>query len=466
MREIFDAAVIGGGILGCFAARNLRRRNISTVLIEAREDVCTGITRANSAIVYTGCDSKPNTLKTRMTVAANARFDALCRELDVKFSRCGSLLVSCGENGDETVRRKYAQGIESGVPGLRILRGAEARAMEPELSEAVTSALYCPTAGTVNPWQLGIAACENAVANGAVLRLNTRVTGISRENGGYVLQTDRGEIFARAVLNCTGLCADRIQELCFPPRVRTVVDGADYLVLDKSAAHKPSYIIMYESEAHGKGVSAVPTVTGEVLLGPVERPDAGAFVSTAEGLRRVREEVAEVLPQTDFSAQLRSFAASRPNPFEVERGENGYVLSRKSINSFVIDEPAEGFVSFIGIKTPGLTCADELGRYAAEKLGKLLGAAENPDFDPFRRGIRAARDMSEEERAQAVRDDPDYGEIVCRCEGVTLREVKEAIRRGAVTVDGVKRRCGSGMGACQGARCRHRIAEVLKNGEG
>lgn len=465
MCEFFDVAVIGGGILGCFTARNLRRMNISTVIAEAREDVCTGITRANSAIVYSGCDSKPATLKTRMTVAANARFDGLCRELDVKFSRCGSLLVSCGENGDETVRRKYAQGLESGVPGLRILSGDEARALEPELSDKVSSALYAPTAGTVNPWQLGIAACENAVANGAVLRLNTRVTGISRENGGYLLKTEQGDLFARAVVNCAGLASDSVQELCFPPRTRTLADGADYLVLGRSAAHKPTHIIMYESESRGKSVSAVPTVSGELLLGPVERADAGAFVSTREGLARVRSEAAEVLPQTDFSAQLRSFAATRPNPFEAERSGEGYVLSEKSINSFVIDEPAEDFLSFIGIKTPGLTCADELGRYAAEKLGKLLGAKENPDFDPCRRGIRAARDMSVEERIQAVTDDPDYGEIVCRCEDVTLREVKEAIRRGAVTVDGVKRRCGSGMGVCQGARCRHRIAEVLQNGE-
>ena len=54
-----DVAVIGGGILGCFAARNLMRWNLSVVLIEKELDICTGITRANSAIVYAGYDNKP-----------------------------------------------------------------------------------------------------------------------------------------------------------------------------------------------------------------------------------------------------------------------------------------------------------------------------------------------------------------------------------------------------------------------
>ena len=81
--ERFDVAVIGGGLLGCFSARELSRWKLDIVLLEAREDVCTGVSRANTAIVYPGYDHKPGTLKAEMTVRANARFDALCRELDV-----------------------------------------------------------------------------------------------------------------------------------------------------------------------------------------------------------------------------------------------------------------------------------------------------------------------------------------------------------------------------------------------
>ena len=164
-----DAAVIGGGILGCFAARNLMRWQLSAVLLEQAEDVCTGITRANSAIVYPGYDNRPGSLKAEMTVRGNAEFETLCRELEVPFLRRGSLLVTYDEASLPRLRKKMEQGMQNGVPGLRLLSGREAEDMEPMLKPGVKGALYAPTTGTVNPWQLGIAAYESAVKNGVVL---------------------------------------------------------------------------------------------------------------------------------------------------------------------------------------------------------------------------------------------------------------------------------------------------------
>ncbi len=440
----FDVVVIGGGLLGCFTARNLCRRKLHIALLEAREDVCTGISRANTAIVYPGYDHKPGTLKAEMTVRANAGFDALCRELDVPFSRCGSLMVSYGEKADTVLKKKYENGLSMGVPGLRLLSGEEARKMEPVLSEGVTSALYAPTAGTVNPWELGIAACENAAANGAEFCLNTRVLNLRRTAEGYRVETDRGDYSCRAVVNCAGLTADRVQQLLFPTPVHIVPDAADYLILDKAAENKPTRIIQYEPEDSGKGFNAVPTVEGSLLLGPSERENETDFAVSAAGLSFVREQAGRVLPGLDLNDTIRSFAAVRPNP----RREDG-----SSIGSFVIEHPSPAFWSLIGIKTPGLTCADELGSYVADRLASELGAEKNPVFDPCRSGIRRARDLPLSERAALVRENAAYGEIVCHCEGVTKAEILEAIRRGAVSVDGVKRRVGTGMGHCQGSRC-------------
>ena len=147
----FDVVVIGGGLLGCFAARNLSRYQLHIALIEAREDVCTGVSRANTAIVYPGCDHKPGTLKAEMTVRANARFAGLCAELDVPFSRCGSLMLSFGPRADAVLRKKLQNGRENGVPGLRLLSADEAYRLEPSLAPGLSTALYSPTAGTVNP---------------------------------------------------------------------------------------------------------------------------------------------------------------------------------------------------------------------------------------------------------------------------------------------------------------------------
>lgn len=450
--ERFDVAVVGGGLLGCFAARELSRRNLDIALLEAREDVCTGVSRANTAVVYPGYDHKPGTLKAEMTVRANASFERLCEELDVPFSRCGSLMLSFGPKSDAVLQKKLQQGQKNGVPGLRLLSADEAYRMEPAIAPGLSSALYAPTAGTVNPWQLGIAACENAVQNGAQLRLNTRVIAMRRENSGYLLETDNGMLQVRAVVNCAGLAADRVQGLLFPPSVRIVKTAGDYLVLDKNSAGKPTHILQVEPEDREKGLTVVPTVEGSLLLGPTERENALDYATAESGLAWVRERAARLLPGLALDGTIRSYAAVRPNP----QRQDG-----SSIHSFCIEHPAERFWSLIGIKTPGLTCARELGAFLAQQLADELAAEEYAGFVPMRRGIRKAHGLPFEERKALAERDPDYGEIVCFCEDVTKAEVLEAVRRGAVTVDGVKRRVGTGMGRCQGARCEQKIAALI-----
>ena len=110
MMKHYDAIVIGGGILGCMTARNLRRWNISTLLLEKGDDVCRGITRANSAIVYAGYDNKPGSLKAELTVRGNAGMESLCSELEVPFSRCGSLMVGYYADSVQMMEQKMRNG--------------------------------------------------------------------------------------------------------------------------------------------------------------------------------------------------------------------------------------------------------------------------------------------------------------------------------------------------------------------
>ena len=451
MRSV-DVAVIGGGLLGCFAARNLCRWKLHTALLEAREDVCTGVSRANTAIVYPGYDHKPGTLKAELCLRANAGFDRLCRELDVPFHRCGSLMLSFGERADVVLRRKYENGLAMGVPGLCLLSGAEALRREPCFAPDVRSALYAPTTGTVNPWELGVAACENAAANGVEVLLSTRVLDIRKTAGGYLVETDRETLSCRAVINCAGLNGDKVQAFLYPSQVHIAPDGADYLVLDRAAENLPTHILQYEPEDGGKGLNAVPTVEGSLLLGPSERDNETDFAVSAAGLAFVRERAARVFPGLDLNDTIRSFAAVRPNP---QRPDGS------SIGSFVIENPAPGFWSLIGVKTPGLTCADELGRYVAERVAADLGAERSEGFVPRREGIQKVRDMDLAQRRAAILADPDHGEVLCCCEDVTRAEVLEAIRRGAATVDGIKRRTGTGMGRCQGSRCQQKLVALL-----
>ena len=431
----YDAIVIGGGILGCMTARNLRRWNISTLLLEKEADICKGITRANSAICYAGYDNKPGSLKAQLTVRGNANMERLCEELDVPFSRCGSLLVTYNADAVSRLKKKLQSGMQSGVPGLKLLSGAEAEAMEPGLRKGVSAALYAPSTGTVNPWLLGIAAFENAIQNGTEAKMNTEVTGIRQEGTGFLIEAKEETYFCSMVFNCAGLSADKVQELSFPPSVRLKPDAAEYLVFD-TRAKKPERVIFLQAETCGKGITAIPCTEGNLLISGIRKPLTEPFATTAEGLRELHTATRQLLPEVDTSLVIRSFGAVRPNPLK-ETGE--------SVNDFCIEHPAPGFYSLIGIKTPGLTCANELGLLLAQKAAAYLQAEENSTFDPNRKGI------SEKDN-----------EIICQCEKITRAEILEAIRRGATTVDGVKRRLGTGMGRCQGNRCGWRIAKILK----
>ena len=172
------------------------------------------------------------------------------------------------------------------------------------------------------------------------------------------------------------------------------------------------------------------------MISGVRKSLKDPFATTGEGLEELHAATKELLPDVDLSLVIRSFGAVRPNP----RKENG-----ENVNDFCIENPAPGFYSLIGIKTPGLTASNELGLLLAKEAAEYLKAEENTAFNPKRNGI------SEKDN-----------EIICRCEKITRAEILEAIRRGATTVDGVKRRLGTGMGRCQGNRCGWKIAKILK----
>ena len=446
---VWDAAVIGGGLLGCFCALNLSRCSVKTVLLEKREHLCTGISRANTAVIYPGYDNRPGSMKTNLTLKANRELDELCRKLEVPYLRCGSLLVSFGPGSDQTVRKKYRQGMENGVPGLRLLSAREVREMEPGLTEEVTLGLYAPSTATLHPWELGIAAWEAAGELGLKTRFDTEVTAIRRENGCFCLEMNHERtVRSRTIVNCAGIAADRVQELYAEPAIRIRAELAEYVLFEPEDGGAPGHIIFCETEERGKGITLVPTVNGKLLAGTVNRP-AGADsppATSASGCERLIAESRKLFPRLADSVRIRSFAGLRPNPYRPDSPG-----TRMCGLEPLITETGDGLISLIGIKTPGLTCANELGKLTAGRVLAALGR-ENSGF---------FKEIPPRRRYRAYLEDPAYQKIVCRCEQITEGEILEAVKRGAVTIDGVKRRTGSGMGQCQGSHCSPRIAGLL-----
>lgn len=473
MKTDYDIAVVGGGLLGCFTAENLVRYNWSVAVFEKGCDVCTGMSKANTAIIYPGYDPVPGSLKARLNREAVRDFDDLCKALGIRYRRTGSLMVSFGAWGDSVLEKKLRQGITNGVPGLRLLSAGETLSLEPNMNREVKSALFSPETATVNPWELGIAGAVSAARNGARFYFNSAVEAVTRTDNGYILRAGRREYTARAVVNCAGIFGDEVSEMVNSPQFRLEPSIADYLLLDERAGGHVRHIIMHEPEEKGRGATLVPTVDGNVLLGPshIKTGSREGCETTREGCGFVAETSRYVFPDLQLGEVVRSFATLRPAISIVEPDGDGGIRSTgeriHDLHIFEAENP--GFINLAGIKTPGLTCCDKIGRHVAEMLLDILG---NPGRSgEYSRGAeRPVRfgELDMNKRAELVRKNSDYGKIVCRCRHITEAEIRQSIRGiiGATTIDGVKRRTGALMGRCQGGFCTERIIELLAEERG
>ena len=450
---MIDITIIGGGVIGCLIGRELSRYKLRTLLVEKDSDLANGTTKANSAIVHAGFDAKPGTLKGRFNVEGNAMYDRVCGELGVPFKRNGSLVLAFSEDELPELYALLERGKKNGVPGLELLSGDEVRRREPRISEEVVEALYAPTGGIVGPWDLAIAAAENAMDNGMELMLDTEVTAIERIEGGYRLTAGSTVLETRVVLNCAGLYSDRIHNLVAEPIFKIIPRRGEYFVLDKSEGGFVGHTIFQCPTPNGKGVLISPTVHGNLIVGPnaeaVESPEHTE--TTTAGLRSIREAASRSCHGVAYNTVITSFAGLRSTP---------------DTGDFIIGEVkgAPGFIDVAGIESPGLTSAPAIAVHVGALARGLLGhPPSKPDFNPVRRPMVHFSHLGSEAKAAWIEKDPRFGRIVCRCESITEGEIVDAIHRnaGATTVDGVKRRLRPGMGRCQGGFCGPRVVEIL-----
>lgn len=453
----YDVVVIGGGAVGCAAARYLSQYNLHTCLVERDEDVCSGTSKANSAIVHAGYDAEPGSRKARFNVEGNAMMDALAQQLDFDFKRNGSLILCFEEEGKPALQKLYDKGVANGVPALKILTGDEARALEPNLSDSVVAALLAPTGGIVCPFGMTIAMAENAADNGVEFRLLTKVLQLEKATGGYLIKTDKGDLKAKYVVNAAGVYADELHNMVSENKLHITARKGDYCLLDKEAGGIVSHTIFQLPGKMGKGVLVTPTVHGNLLTGPtasdVENKEQTA--TTAEELAIVTEKAQCSVKNVPFRQVITSFSGLRAH-------EDG--------DDFVIGEPADapGFFDAAGIESPGLSSAPAIGKFLAEQVAAKANATKKADWNGTRKGIVRPELLGMDERAALIQQNPAYGTIICRCEGVSEGEIVDAITRtlGATSLDGIKRRVRQGMGRCQAGFCTPRTMEILSREKG
>ena len=348
-------------------------------------------------------------------------------------------------------------GIKNGVEHLEIVGRERLKELEPAVGHVPVAALYAPTAGIVCPFGATIAFAENAYTNGVDFRFNTEVKGLTRsedEEGKpyWIVQTAEGVLQTRAVVNAAGVYSDILHNMVSADKIRIVPRKGDYLLLDRRTGGYVQHTVFQVPGKFGKGVLVSPTVHGNTIIGPTAEDieDKEGVDTTAEGFDDLMEKAGLAFDDLPLREVITSFAGLRAH-----EARHDFILGEAS--------DAPGFFDCAGIESPGLTAAPAIGKEIAAQLAEKLGLAEDPDFVGTRKGFIDPKALDLPDLAELIKEKPEYGRIVCRCEQVSEGEIRDAIRRplGARSLDGVKRRVRAGMGRCQAGFCSPRIMDIL-----
>mgnify|MGYP000312396923 CR=1 FL=1 len=466
-----DVVIVGGGVVGCFIARELSRYDLDIVLVEKGEDVAVGTTKANNAMVHTGIGEKMGTLKQKLCVEGHRMYEKVAEELKVPYKKCGMWIITT-EHTLEHYRipsfianfvSKHVipyivlrRGKKLGIP-MEIVGRKELLEKEPYVTKKALAAVYSPTYGVTCPYYLTIALAENAIENGVNVMLNTEVVDIEVEGGRVKsVVTTKGTIDADFVINVAGLFADEIAEMAGAREYTIHPKKGSTLLFDREYGHYANHsmsMLKFPRMEHYKGGGIMLTVDGNIQWGPTiaEVGDKEDRAVTSEEIEQIFQYFSPLMPSFPKKAVIAYFAGLRAATFT----EDFFIEPSKKV---------KGFVHVAGIQSPGLAASPAIAKMV---LGILrdegLEMREKENFNPFRKKPLVFRELSKEEKKKAIEKNSLYGKVVCRCEQVTEGEVVDAIHSPipALSVDAVKRRTRAGMGRCQGSFCLPRIAKII-----
>ena len=457
MKKPYDVVIIGAGVVGSAIARELSRYKLRIAVLEKNLDVCTETSGRNSAVVHGGFANPTGSLKAKCCVEGNHIMDQLAKELDFPFKRCGKVLVGNTPEDMEQLERTMKQGAVNGSTGLEMIDEAKLH----ELVPAVVGkfAMWSKDSGIMDPFLYTVALAENAHANGADYYFDHAVTGITRENDIYHLQTAHGTVCSRWVVNAAGLGAKEISDMLGLTGYRVIYSRSNYIILHKRMGKLlPMPVYPVPSNTY-MGIHVTPTVDGNVTIGPdAENTDfADNYQVPQANIDSLAAEGARLWPHIFKKDQIRTFAGIQPKWVD----ENGAIQDWKVE---IRDDVAPNAVNLVGIESPGLTGSVPLARCVIDMMKEHENFEENPDFNPFHKGIVRFASCTPKEQAALIAENPDYGEMICSCEEVTKAEILQAIHNplGVSTMTGIKYRTRAMMGGCQGGFCQMKLEQFLE----
>lgn len=450
---MFDVIIIGGGVVGASVAHSLAKYQLSACLVESEADVCMGASRANSGVVHAGFDAPIGSNKAKFNVLGNKMMEKLCKDLGVKYKNNGSLVVAFSNEELATLQELLERGKANGVDGLEIIDEKKLRELEPNVSKNALGALWAKTAGIVCPYQLTIALIGNAMDNGVELVTDFCVSSAIKNDGYYTLVSTNGDkIDGKIIVNCAGINAGKVAELFGDNSIQIGARRGQYVLIDKQPTPFVTRTMFFTPTKLGKGILVVPTVDGNIMLGPTaEELTEFNVETTPEGLDFVLKKASTMCDNVPTYDTITSFSGIR---------------SYSYTHDFIIENSAvdKNLINCVGIESPGLTSAPSIGEYVVNGLiGQLLPLVNKENYNPYRKAEYFFNNLSVEEKNNIVSKNPSYAKIVCRCEKITEGEIIAACTQNpkTTTVDGVKRRTRAGMGRCQGGFCQPYVMEII-----
>jgi len=209
----FDLAIVGAGIVGLASALALTRLqpDLKLVILEKEGRVAAHQTGNNSGVIHAGLYYKPGSLKAKMAVEGARCMIEFCQEHDLPHELCGKVVVATSEAEVPRLDELYRRGVANGVPGLVRLSAGEIQDYEPHARGV--AGLWSPSTGIADYLAVTAKYAELVQGAGATIRFNTEVTDIQERDGGLVVETDQGEVQARALINCAGLQSDLVARM-------------------------------------------------------------------------------------------------------------------------------------------------------------------------------------------------------------------------------------------------------------
>lgn len=449
---MFDVVIIGAGCVGAFVARKLSMYQLNVLVIEKENDVGNVTSMANSAIVHSGYDPVPGTLKAKLNVLGNKMYPEICRDLDVHFEQIGSLTVALYDEQLPLLKELAERSQQNGVE-VKLLSADEVKAMEPNISPSVKGALLAPSAGIVNPFTLTVHAMENAVDQGVKLHLGECVTNIKNNGDFFEVLTNKNQYQAKVVINCAGIYGDKIHAMVEPVDYEIKGRKGQYFVLDHYGKGLVNHVIFPLPSEKGKGILVSPTTSGNYIVGPSSEwvDDKDDLSCDKDTLVKVRQQATDMVPNIPFNQVIRIFAGNRPTP---------------STHDFVIgfSKSSKNFINASGIESPGLVSSPAIAEYVVNDfVSQVLSLKKKDNWSGKVRPRVHMDKLSVEERNALIKKEPAYGRIICNCEKVSLGEILDELDRSVPphTVKALKKRTRAGFGKCQGGFCQPQVIQIL-----